>query len=415
MMRSKRALCAVAACMIALSMGFAEEGAPEITAAPTAEVVSPTAAPTTEPTPAPTVEPTVEPTTEPTAAPTEAPTAAPTAAPTTEPTTTPTTEPTSEPTAELTTAPTTAPTAEPAPTPAQFEIVPEGSAQLVENVWRISVASAEEEIRFRWTAIEGATVYAVQITDGNGNIVYTAQEPAASAIIPANTLQINAAYTISVSAYANEAPLIAGEIDFILVLEAEKPDDVPNGGGFPSGGRFPSGGISGGAPSGEAQADMGFHVTAGEALTSRHASGTGDAQAYGTLKIVLSDAAETALSLDGTELSVTLNDGESGFCAAQDGDRLILTPETDGDAWHINALALKTLRRSGISALRLRINDAEIEISTNWQPCGAIYAGLSAAGYVSKDYELTVTASEQIVTVAGQTYKFNENNELVGG
>ena len=33
MMRSKRALCAVAACMIALSMGFAEEGAPEITAA----------------------------------------------------------------------------------------------------------------------------------------------------------------------------------------------------------------------------------------------------------------------------------------------------------------------------------------------------------------------------------------------
>ena len=385
MMRSKRALCAVAACMIALSMGFAEEGAPEITAAPTAEVVSPTAAPT------------------------EAPTAAPTTEPTTEPTTTPTTEPTSEPTAEPTTAPTTAPTAEPAPTPAQFEIVPEGSAQLVENVWRISAASAEDEIRFRWTAIEGATVYAVQITDGDGNIIYTAQEPAASAIIPANTLQINAAYTISVSAYANEAPLIAGEIDFILVLEAEKPDDVPNGGGFPSGG------ISGGAPSGEAQADMGFHVTAGEALTSRHAAGTGDAQAYGTLKIVLSDAAETALSLDGTELSVTLNDGESGFCAAQDGDRLILTPETDGDAWHINALVLKTLRRSGISALRLRINDAEIEISTNWQPCGAIYADLSAAGYVSKDYELTVTASEQTVTVAGQTYKFNENNELVGG
>ena len=411
MMRSKRALCAVAACMIALSMGFAEEGAPEITAAPTAEVVSPTAAPTeapiAEPTTTPTVEPTVEPTTEATAAPTEAPTAAPTMEPTTEPTT----EPTSEPTAE----PTTAPTAQPTPTPAQLEIVPEGSAQLVENVWRISAASAEDEIRFRWTAIEGAAVYAIRITNGDGNIVYTAQEPAASAIIPANTLQINAAYTISVSAYANEAPLIAGEIDFILVLEAEKPDDVPNGGGFPSGGRFPSGGISGGAPSGEAQADMGFHVTAGEALTSRHAAGTGDAQAYGTLKIVLSDAAETALSLDGTELSVTLDDGESGFYTAQDGDRLILTPETDGDVWHINALALKTLRRSGISALRLRINDAEIEISTNWQPCGAIYAGLSAAGYVSKDYELTVTASEQIVTVAGKTYKFNENNELVGG
>ena len=406
MMRNKRALCAVAACMVALSMGFAEEG----TAAPTAEVASPTAAPTE----APTVEPTVEPTAEPTAAPTEAPTAAPTTEPTTEPTADPTTEPTSEPTAE----PTTAPTAEPTPTPAQFEIVPEGNAQRTENVWRIALNSAEDTLHFRWTAAEGATVYAVQITDADGNIFYAAQETAADAAVPANALQMNIAYTLAVSAFADDAPIIAGEISFIPVSEAEKPDDVPDGGGFPSGGgssgggRFPSGSAQGGD---DAQADMGFHVTAGEALTSRHASGTGDAQAYGTLKIVLSDAAEKALSLDGTELSVTLNDGESGFCAAQDGDKLILTPETDGDAWHINALALKTLRRSGISALRLRINDAEIEISTKWQPCGAIYADLSAAGYVSKDYELTVTASEQNVTVAGQTYKFNENNELVGG
>ena len=399
MMRNKRALCAVAACMVALSMGFAEEGAPEATPAPTAEVASPTVTPTevpaTEPTTAPTVEPTVEPTAEPTTA------------PTTEPTTEPTSEPTSEPTAE----PTTAPTAEPAPTPAQLEIVPEGNAQRTENVWRIALNSAEDTLHFRWTAAEGATVYAVQITDADGNIFYAAQETAADAAVPANALQMNIAYTLAVSAFADDAPIIAGEISFIPVSETEKPDNVPDGGGFPSGG----GSSSGGAQGGGTQADMGFHVTAGEALTSRHASGTGDAQAYGTLKIVLSDAAEKALSLDGTELSVTLDDGESGFYASQDGDTLILTPETDGDAWHINALALKTLRRSGISALRLRINDAEIEISTKWQPCGAIYADLSAAGYVSKDYELTVTASEQNVTVAGQTYKFNENNELVGG
>ena len=151
------------------------------------------------------------------------------------------------------------------------------------------------------------------------------------------------------------------------------------------------------------------------AMRSRHAAGTGDAQAYGTLKIILSDAAETALSLDGTELPVTLNDGKSGFYAAQDGDTLILKPETDGDAWNINALALKILRRSGISALRLYLNDTEIEISTDWQPCGAAYADLSAAGYVSKDYELTISAFGQTVTIAGQSYTLNENNELVGG
>ena len=393
MKRSKRALCAVAACMIALSIGFAEEGAPEITPAPTAEVASPTPEPTAEPT----VEPTAEPTSEPTA----------------EPTAEPATEPTAEPTAEPTPAPTEAPT----PAPAQLEIVPEGSAQLVENVWRISVASAQDEIRFRWTAIEGAAVYAIQIIDSDGNIIYTAQESAAGATIPANTLQVNIAYTISVSAYANDVPIIAGQIDFIPVSEAGKPDDVPSGGfpgggGFSGGGRFPIGSAQNG---GDAQADMGFHVTAGEALTSRHAAGTGDVQAYGTLKIILSDAAETALSLDGTELPVTLNDGKSGFYAAQDGDTLILKPETDGDAWNINALALKILRRSGISALRLYLNDTEIEISTDWQPCGAAYADLSAAGYVSKDYELTVSASGQTVTVAGQSYTLNENNELVGG
>lgn len=406
MMRNKRALCAVAACMVALSMGFAEEGAPEATPAPTAEVASPTVTPTevpaTEPTTAPTVEPTVEPTAEPTTA------------PTTEPTTEPTSEPTSEPTAE----PTTAPTAEPAPTPAQLEIVPEGNAQRTENVWRIALNSAEDTLHFRWTAAEGATVYAVQITDADGNIFYAAQETAADAAVPANALQMNIAYTLAVSAFADDAPIIAGEISFIPVSEAEKPDDVPDGGGFPSGGgssgggRFPSGSAQGGD---DAQADMGFHVTAGEALTSRHASGTGDTQAYGTLRIVLSDAAETALSLDGTELSVTLDDGESGFYASQDGDTLILTPETDGDAWHINALALKTLYRSGISALHLHLNDTEVEIPTDWQPCGAAYARLSAAGCVSKDYELMIAASGQTVTVAEQSYTLNENNELVGG
>lgn len=173
-------------------------------------------------------------------------------------------------------------------------------------------------------------------------------------------------------------------------------------------------------PGGEGQegmmpVDQGFRVTPGEALTSSHAAGTKNMQAYGTLKIELPDEAMTILTLDGTELAVLLDEGQSSFSAAAEENTLILIPEAEGEAWSISAFALKILNRSGIETVRLMFSEGTVELTTDLQLQGAEFAKLSAAGYVSKDYLLTVTADDLVVSVAQRQYRIDENNELVGG
>ena len=180
-------------------------------------------------------------------------------------------------------------------------------------------------------------------------------------------------------------------------------------GGF-SGGK-PSGASGSGAPSGESQS---FRVTPGEALTSSHASGDRDMQLYGAVEVAAAEEPMEVLTLGGVELAVSL-DGQARFFAVAEGDCLTLTPEAEGEAWRVNAFALKTLNRSGVDLLRLRIGDGAVEIPTDWSPQGAEYARLCAEGYVSKDYELRVALSGVEVLVAGESYRLNQDNELVGG
>lgn len=158
--------------------------------------------------------------------------------------------------------------------------------------------------------------------------------------------------------------------------------------------------------------EQGFRVTPGEALTDSHASGTKDMQLYGTVEISPSAESMSVLTLDDTELSVTLDDQARGFYVEKSENALILTPETDGEKWSVNALALKVLNRSGIDLLRLNLGGDSVEVSTDWNPQGALCARLAAAGYVSKDYTLIVTREGIHVTVADQVY---EIDELVGG
>lgn len=382
----------------------------EATVAPTIEATSaPTAAPTPTAVPEPTAEatPTMEPT--PTAEP--EPTAEPT--PTVEPTPTSTAAPT--PTVEP--EPTSAPTATPTPAPTGLEIKPEGNAQLTENIWRIVYTSAEDPLIFRWNPIESALFYAVCVTDAAGNEIYVSQETETNITLAASIFGTDV-YQIAVSAWDADAELMREAISIQLIPNGQG-GDFPGGfpgGGFPGGG-FPSGGFSGGgAPGGAEMEAQGFHITPGEALTDRHASGNRDMRTYGTLDIEPVESEMHALTMaDGTELSITLDDAQSGFYAALDGDVLRLTPVADGKTWQINALVLKLLNRSGVSALRVSIGEAEIEIATDWQLQGMVYGRLSAAGYVSKDYTLIITAEEIRACVDGQYYQINANNELIGG
>ena len=120
-----------------------------------------------------------------------------------------------------------------------------------------------------------------------------------------------------------------------------------------------------GMPEGE----QGFRVTPGEALTDFHASGTMNMSAYGTVALSLPEEAVTRLTLGDVELDATLANGGS-FTVELQEDVLILSPEDDAGEWVINALTLKTLARSGIAALELRLGGETISIPTDLEFSG---------------------------------------------
>lgn len=428
MNKSKRFFCALLACMTAWSAACANgEDAvptlePNVTAAPTeAPTETPTEAPTAEPTSEPTAEPTETPSAEPTGEPTNEPTTEPepTAGPSAEPTGEPTTEPTSEPT----TGPTAGPSAEPTVRPENWlEITPSGDAQLMQDVWQISAQMPQAQIEFGWLPVEGATLYEIRITDSQGAEIHLSQSAEPGLVLPAADLGTET-YLLIVTAWqvqeAEPEPVQLlvkqGEIRFALVQGMQPggfPGDFP--GGF--GGGRPSGNFSGAMPGGEMPGEeQGFRVTPGEALTDSHASGTKDMRLYGSVNPEAQQEAMTVLTLDGVELDVSLDGQTSAFFAACEDGVLILTPEGEGKAWSVGAFALKTLGKSGIETVRLMFGEEYVELSTRRQLQGAEYAKLCAAGYVSKDYTLTVYLEDTLVSVAEKVYTINEKNELVGG
>lgn len=417
MSRTKRLFCMLLVCMIAGASTCAEEPVPEVTAASTAAV---TQAPTAEPTAEPTIGPTAEPTAEPPAEPTNEPTAEPTVEPTAESSAEPTIEPTTEPNVE--------PTAEPTVVPVSpIEITVDGGMQQADSVWLIAVQNPEEPVVFRWTPVESATVYEVRIADSQSAEVHSPIVTEAALSLPASALSAES-YTLTVCAYAETIPeegsdsetektlLAQGKVKFALV---QNTGEFPGGGrpgGFGGGGR-PGGNSGGGSMQGGAtpEADQGFRIVPGEALTSSHSSGNKDMQIYGTVNPEAEKTAMDILTLDGVQLDVVLDDRTSSFFAACEDNVLILTPESEGKVWSVNAFVLKILSRSGIEKLRLRFGTESVEISTHWRLQGQTYARLCAEGYVSKDYFITVTLGEIQVTVAEKTYTINENNELAGG
>ena len=432
MNRTKRILCALIVFTIALPVAFADASTDGLEGAQTAVVETtdqqgtpPADVPATEPEDAPTDTPSEAPTAEPTQEATAAPTDASTAEPTSAPTQTP----------ESTAAPTAQPTAMPTQTPeAQYKIEIDGNAQCSQdNIWQIPYQTAQDTVTFRWSQIDSALSYLVSITyekDAVVNEVYTSSETQTTLTIPVSALA-NETYTMTVSAYAFKPddegydvnkPLMQMQIQFVLTQSQVNPDGgFPSGGGTtPSGGSFPSGIISGGTISGGDMQDgmmpeeQGFHVTPGEALTDSHASGDKTMTPFGAVEIALSEDSMTKLTVDETTLDIVLDDEQSAFYAAQYEDALILTPEADGEEWSVSMFALKTLGRSGVDSVKLVLGETTIEIPTDLSLNGTIYGKLSAQGYVSKDYTLTVTAQGINVLVAGQEYTIDENNELVG-
>ena len=358
------------------------------------------AEPSTEPSVEPSVEPSMEPGTEPSVAPSMEPGAEPSVKPSAEPSLEPSVEPSVE------------PSPEPDETPLLGEIltlVAEGATQDGEGVWQFSPAPDAAQICFSWNAVEGATIYACEIFDEQGNSIDSTETEQCRIERAAKDFTA-ARYTLRVRAVAEEAVLAEGSLRFCIAQSG-----FPNGGrpsgGF--GGGRPSIGGSGGAPEGMSEAEQGFRVTPGEALTSSHASGTKDMQLYGTVALEPAEGAVTQLTLGGAELSVTLDGGASAFTATLGGDALTLTPESEGARWTVNARALETLNRSGAATLALALDGETILLPTDLAFRGATYAALRARGFVSGDFNLQIDRDGLRVEIDGQIYLINESGELI--
>lgn len=400
-MRMKRfkgwLLCALLICALAMPASMAED-----------EVVS-------EPTPQTTAETTVAPTDEPTAEPTSEPTNEPTSEPTIEPTDEPTSEPTVEPSGEATAEPTLEPTTEPTamPEPTQFpepdeigdlvEVRPEGDAQQQEGVWYISLTQPDSAPTFVWTVEGEAQHYLIYTEDSQGKLKFVSQSTQMRIELNAADY-ISGRYTLYVGAVFADGSVSWGGAAFEI-----------RQGGFPGGGFGGFAGFGGGsfgAMGGFEQGQQGFHITPGEALTGKHASGTKNTDAYSFSKVEASEEAVWQLYLESTQSRIVLDDGESSFFISTEGEHLALMPETNGESWRFSALAIKTLANSGFDSVTFYLGGESLTMQTALEFSGEAYATLRSQGYVLKDMEIEISTDGICVSVAGKNYSINESGEL---
>lgn len=377
----------------------------------------PTEEPTSEPTEESTSEPTQEPTSEPTQEPTSEPTAEPSSEPTLEPTPEPTLEPTLEPTPEPSVSPSVSP--EPAVTPLPIpgsidglvNITPESSAQQENGVWKIQLSAPDSPVSFGWTVSGEAVKYLIYVQSGQGEMRFI-QETSAARIDLSSADYANGQHTLYVGAVLADGNATWGKAFFELAKQEGVPGGFP-GGGFPGGG-FPGGSRPGGSASMGSipQEEQGFRITPGEALTSKHASGTKDTTAYTYSEVVDSEEAITALYLSSTQAEIILDNGAFFHVSEEDG-KLNLIPEADGECWHLSVLAMNTLADSGIDCVVFRLGSTSYSLPAQMEFSGGIYASLRAKGYVSKDMEIRVDVRGVRMYIAGGVYSISDSGELV--
>lgn len=396
--------CALALALLAMPGWAEEDGASASDPTPTPTTTESTAVPTATPeaTAEPTDGPTAEPTDGPTAEPTDGPTAEPTNEPTTEPTVEPvvTPEPSGEPVIEPTVTPD--PTAQPPaalPTPGAISISLSG-AENMNGVWRVALASPNAQLGFSWTAsVENA-----------GFVVYVDDTLVSDGIVQTASISLPAAsyagqHTLYVGAIQADGSAMWGGLSFEIAAGGGFPDgSFPGGRGFPGGGR--------GAGDAD-EAEQGFHVTPGTALTSSHASGVKTLAAFGAVQVSSGDEAVSAIEQVDSGEKLLLDNGESTFYVSVDGDNLTLRPEGSGECWQFSLLMLEALRRGGVAELCLGFVDGDtIALDTGFEMGGTLWGRLRSAGYVGKDCLLLVSASGMRARINGIDYLVDADGVL---
>lgn len=262
------------------------------------------------------------------------------------------------------------------------------------GVYQITYMASNDSFGFSWTDV--AENYQVSIEPGS---TFTQTENRVS-LTAANYL--HETYTLSVSALNGNTVIASASVRFRLTQIDTTPQEANTSNGM---GRMGGGG-RGGFGSGQS-------VTAGKALTSGHEEGNMDDSLYNTVEVILASSAMTTLTLDGTELDVMLDDGESRFVAEQTEEGLRLSPVETGECWHISLAALNLMSRSGVSQLELVLNENLFHLPTDWEATGRVYAQLKAQGLSSKHFILLIDETGMSLSVNGTVYRLTDDHQLI--
>ena len=284
---------------------------------------------------------------------------------------------------------------------------------ITDGIYQIDPAQAEA-LTLTWQFGGECDAYDVSVSGD----VYSGRTEEGTVTISLSEL-VAGTYTVTVVALKESEAIAQALLSFAIPSQDEKSEDDPGKdgkqSGKPQGGGNSSGGQKGGtARDGEGQeADQSFRVTPGEALINTHTSGTRDMRLYGAVALTLdAENAMNILTLEDTVLDIRLSDGGL-FTASLEADALALVPQGEAQTWLLNGYALKTLARSGVTSLRLTLDDMTVEFPTLPELSGSNYGALCTAGRTSRDYCYAVSSNGCSVTVAGQTFQLTAEGELV--
>ena len=152
-------------------------------------------------------------------------------------------------------------------------------------------------------------------------------------------------------------------------------------------------------------------MTAGKALISSHAAGTGDLTPHDAALIELPEDELSALYLGDTGLMLSSVDGT--FTASSTENQLYLSSEDDSCTFSFSQAALHMLGNSGVNQLSLVAGTHELTLDTTFDLNGFYYGQYRSKGYVSADFVFHVLQSHILVSIEDAVFELSEENELI--
>ena len=152
-------------------------------------------------------------------------------------------------------------------------------------------------------------------------------------------------------------------------------------------------------------------VTAGKALISSHAAGTGDLTPHDAAQIELPEDELSALYLGDTGLMLSAVDGT--FTASSTENQLYLSSEDDSCTFSFSQAALHVLGNSGVNQLSLVAGTHELTLDTTFDLNGFYYGQYRSKGYVSADFVFHVLQSHILISIEDAVFELSEENELI--